>query len=166
MAALLGILVVLAMGALVFLGYSRGHVGGTAVALTIVFGLLPAFFLLVLGSALASVLLRDVVAPLQWGAGLSCSDAIRAGLGLVRQHAGAFALYLALKVAFGLALGVVLLVAGCLTCCLAWVPVVGQTLLQPLFFFERAWSLRFVRQLGCDVFPKAAPVDVSPAAGL
>jgi hypothetical protein len=33
--------------------------------------------------------------------------------------------------------------------------VVTQTFLQPLFFFERAWSLCLLRQLGHDLFAGA-----------
>jgi hypothetical protein len=29
--------------------------------------------------------------------------------------------------------------------------VVTQTVLQPLFFFERAWSLHLLRQMGYDL---------------
>jgi hypothetical protein len=85
---------------------------------------------------------------------------VRRGLGgriaragaLVRAHAGAFAVYVLLKLALGMLLGFAVLLAGCLTCCLAFLPVVSQTLLQPIFFFERAWSLFFLRRMGCDVF--------------
>jgi hypothetical protein len=48
----------------------------------------------------------------------------------------------------------VLLLVGCLTCCLVFIPIVTQTALQPLFFFERAWSLFFLRRLGHDVFAR------------
>lgn len=162
MLALLGVVLILACGALGVVGYSRGRLGGVTLAVTILLALLPALFVLVLGGALASVLLRDIVAPLQWRYGVSCGEGIQRALALVRAHAGAVALYVALKLAFGLVLGFLLVLAGCLTCCLGFLPVVAQTLLQPLFFFERAWSLRFVRQLGCDVFPAQSEPPPSP----
>jgi hypothetical protein len=71
-----------------------------------------------------------------------------------------------LKIAFSVVAGVVVLVAGCLTCCCAFLPIVGQTALQPLFYFERAWSLCFMRQLGHDVIRALPPVPgplVEPA---
>ena len=49
------------------------------------------------------------------------------------------------------------LLAGCLTCCCAFLPVLCQAVLQPLYFFERAWSLFLLRQLGVDVFTPANP---------
>ena len=38
-----------------------------------------------------------------------------------------------------------------MTLCCILLPVVTQTALQPLFFFERAWSLFFLRQMGHDL---------------
>jgi len=43
------------------------------------------------------------------------------------------------------------MIAACLTCCCVLLPVVMQTALQPLFYFERAWSLFLLRQLGYDL---------------
>jgi hypothetical protein len=71
--------------------------------------------------------------------------------GLVRAHPGAFAVYVLLKIAFSMVAGMLLMVAACLTCCCALLPVVMQTALQPLFYFERAWSLFLLRQLGYDL---------------
>ena len=44
----------------------------------------------------------------------------------------------------------------------ALVPVVTQSLLQPVFFFERAWSLYLLRQMGYDVV--TGPAATAPAA--
>ena len=45
----------------------------------------------------------------------------------------------------------VLLLAACFTLCCILLPVGTQTALQPLFFFERAWSLCLLRQMGYDL---------------
>ena len=60
------------------------------------------------------------------------------------------------KIVFGIASGILVLVAACLTCCCVLLPIVTQTALQPLFFFERAWSLFLLRQLGHDLIGPAA----------
>jgi hypothetical protein len=60
-----------------------------------------------------------------------------------------------LKIAFSMVAGIVIVVAACLTCCCALLPVVMQTALQPLFYFERAWSLFLLRQLGYDLVSAA-----------
>jgi len=59
--------------------------------------------------------------------------------------------YVLLKIAFSMLAGIVIVLAACLTCCCALLPVVMQTALQPLFYFERAWSLFLLRQLGYDL---------------
>ena len=71
-------------------------------------------------------------------------------------HPGVFVVYVLLKIVFGIASGILVLVAACLTCCCVLLPIVTQTALQPLFFFERAWSLFLLRQLGHDLIGPAA----------
>jgi hypothetical protein len=107
--------------------------------------------------------LRDFVAPLQVHSGLACGPAVRLFLSLLRMHPLAFVLYVLLKIVFGLVQGVVLLAAACLTCCCVLIPVVTQTALQPLFFFERAWSLYLLRRMGYDVLATlAGPAEPAP----
>ena len=88
--------------------------------------------------------------------GGSCGAAIDAFLVLLRAHGGTFAIYVLLKIVFALVMGIVVLVAACVTCCCALIPVVTQTVLQPAFYFERAWGLCLLRQLGYDLLPPAA----------
>jgi hypothetical protein len=70
---------------------------------------------------------------------------------LVTQHPGAFVIYLLLKMVFSVGVGLVIFVGGCLTCCVGFLPVVMQVLFQPLFYFERSWSLFVLRQMGYDL---------------
>jgi hypothetical protein len=113
--------------------------------------LVPVFCLLLLAGGLSAMALRDFVAPLQMFTGTSCGPAVRILIGLVRAHPVPFLLYVLLKVVFEVAQGVLLVLAACLTCCCILLPVVTQTALQPLFFFERAWSLYLLRQMGYDL---------------
>jgi hypothetical protein len=101
--------------------------------------------------ALASLALRDFVAPLQLATGLRCGQAARVLESLVTQHPGAFVIYLLLKLVFSVGFGVLIFVGGCLTCCIGFLPVVMQVLFQPLFYFERSWSLFVLRQMGYDL---------------
>ncbi len=134
--------------------------------------LVPLLLLLIVAAALLSVALRDFAAPIQMAAGVGCGAALRLVADLVRAHPLAFFLYLVLKVIFGIAQGMVLLVAACFTCCCILIPVVTQTFLQPLFFFERAWPLYLLRQMGYDLVtgPSAsaaiAPAPLHPTGGL
>jgi hypothetical protein len=127
--------------------------------------LVPALIVLLVGAALLSVALRDFVAPIQMAAGVGCGPAMRILWALVRAHPLAFFLYVVLKVVFSIAMGIVVFVGGCLTCCCLLIPVVTQTALQPLFYFERAWPLYLLRQMGHDLVsggPPAAPA-ITPA---
>jgi hypothetical protein len=110
---------------------------------------------LILLASLLSLLLRDFVAPLQWRLGLSCGQALPLGLRLVAEQPLTFLVYVLVKLAFALLAGLLAVLVGCLTCCLGFLPVVSQTLLQPLYYFERAWSLLLLRRLGHDVFAVA-----------
>lgn len=151
MVALASILLILAAGGLLVLQVQRGALdSGTGLAIGLVV-LLPLFLLLVLGLGLFSVLLRDFAAPLQWLHGFTCSEAVTASLGLVRGNVGGMVLYVLLKFVFAILLVTVGMLAGCLTCCIGFLPVVSQTILQPLHYFERGWSLHFLRRLGHDL---------------
>jgi hypothetical protein len=107
--------------------------------------------------ALAGLALRDFVAPLQLATGLPCGAAARLLESLVVAQPGAFVLYLLLKVLVVVASGLVVVIGGCLTCCFGFLPVVMQTVFQPLFHFERALSLMLLRQMGYDVAARLAP---------
>ncbi|HET7746885.1 MAG TPA: hypothetical protein VFM29_06265 [Vicinamibacteria bacterium] len=145
-AALLGIV---AAGAAVALT-ARGDGPGVAhVAFAVV--AMAALFLLVAAASFGSMALRDFVAPLQLATGTGCGPAVRLLLDLVRAHPVAFFLYILLKIVLGIVQGVVVLAAACLTCCVVLLPVVAQTVLQPVFYFERAWPIHLLKRLGHDV---------------
>jgi hypothetical protein len=90
-------------------------------------------------------------------AGVGCGAAARLFLDLVRARPGTFVVYVLLKIVFSVVAGVLMVVAACFTCCCALLPVVMQTALQPIFYFERAWPLFLLRQLGYDLFTETAP---------
>jgi len=151
-AAFLGaiaVMVAVAVGAALLIG--RGGVAGAGLGAIVLIVLVPVFFLLLLAGGVFAMALRDFVAPLQMFTGTSCGPAVRILAGLVRTHPVPFLLYVLLKVVFEVAQGVLIVCAACLTLCCILLPVVTQTALQPLFFFERAWSLFVLRQMGYDL---------------
>jgi hypothetical protein len=152
---LVGVLVLLVPTVLVALRLARGNVrAGPIVALAL---LLMAFAVLILGASLASLLLRDFVAPIQWQRQVACGQAVETLFELIRVEPVAFVVFVALKIVFSLALAIVALFVGCLTCCCGFLPVVQQTVLQPALYFERAWSLHLLRQLGFELIATPAP---------
>lgn len=140
-------------GLALFLTVGRSE-SGSAVLIASLFLLVPLFLLASLGAVLFSLALRDFVAPLQLATGTGCGPALRLLVALVKTHPVAFLLYVVLKIAFAVVQAVVVFVAACLTCCCVLIPVVTQTALQPLFYFERAWPLFLLRQMGYDVMPR------------
>lgn len=145
------LLLVLAIAATVFLTF-RGKAPAMAGGIVAIVGLGLLLLAVVLAAVLLSVVLRDFVAPLQVVSGRACGEAMRLFGALLRAHPGVFVVYLLLKIVFMIALAVVALVVGCCTCCFGFLPVVSQTILQPAFYFERAWPLYVLRQLGYDPF--------------
>jgi hypothetical protein len=158
---LAGVFIVLALGGVAVGGaiaVATGRVAGTGAWLAGA-AAAPVLLLLVLALpclALASVALRDFVAPLQLATGLPCADAARLLESLVLAHPGAFVVYLLLKIVLVVASGIVIALLGCLTCCIAFLPVVMQVVFQPLFFLERAFPVLLLRQLGHDVRARLA----------
>ncbi len=129
-------------------------------ALTIALGALPILFLFVLSLVVAGLLgmaLRDFVAPIQMARNLGAQDASAVFASMLSANPGLFIGYAILKFVGWIAIGIVMFMAMCLTCCIALFPLVNQTLFQPIYYAERAWSLKLLAQLGEDVFPKAAP---------
>jgi hypothetical protein len=126
--------------------------------------------LLVAGACLAaagllSLALRDFAAPIQWYEDVSCTEALRRVRGLVLREPLLFLVYVLLKAVFGLVVGTAGFALCCVTCCVGMMPVVFQTLLQPLFYFERRWSLELLHGMGYapPSVPSAPPTAVPPA---
>jgi hypothetical protein len=147
------------------LGVLNGRVNSSSGGLALL-ALIPIVVVLLLSApilALALVALRDFVAPLQMSTGLSCGSAAGLLETLITAQPGAFIVYALLKLLFVVLSAVVVAVVSCLTCCIGFLPLVRQTIFQPLYYFERAWPLFLLRQLGYDLpgrLPVAPPQGV------
>jgi predicted outer membrane lipoprotein len=152
LAGLFAILLAVGLAVSTVLAFASGRLAGTGGWL-LAAGMLPVFLLIALALpilALAALALRDFVAPLQMATGLPCGGAARLLESLVLAQPGAFVLYLLLKLLVVIATGIVIVIGGCLTCCVGFLPIVLQTLFQPLFHFERGISIRLLAQMGYD----------------
>jgi hypothetical protein len=111
--------------------------------------------------ALFSLFLRDFVAPIQLSRDASCGGALRLFVPLLRAHLGAFVIYVLLKIVYAMVVGMTVMTLTCVTCCMALcllvLPVVSQTVLQPLLYFERAWSLQLLAAMGHDLTRTLSP---------
>jgi len=163
-ALVIALAVMVLLAALAAFMIARGGAAGAALGAVVLILLVPALIAVLLAGGLGAVALRDFVAPLQIHLGVACRPAVRVLVGLVRAHPVPFVVYVILKIVFEMVRGFVLLAAACVTLCCVLLPVVTQTVLQPLFFFERAWSLFLLRQMGYDLIGEAVDeTAVGPA---
>jgi hypothetical protein len=130
----------------------RGFSSGNITAMVCVGLVLLAIIVI---AKLVSVTLRDFVAPVQLLRDVPCGTALQVVASELRANLGAVLLYLLLKLAYVMVVGVIVIALTCATCCLALcclvLPIVSQAILQPLFYFERAWSLQLAAAMGFDL---------------
>jgi len=130
------------------------------------------FFLFAIIFALIRKFTADFVVPILFLRGGGCLGAWKEFWGLLCDNLGQFTLYILFQIVIGMAIGVIVVFAILLTCCLAGclmiIPYIGTVLLLPVLIFKRAYSLYFFRQFGnaYDVFPPEPPATSRPPAGL
>jgi hypothetical protein len=112
-----------------------------------------------IGVLLFFVLMRDFVAPLQWYTGLSCGGALREFRKLLAAHPSTFVAWVLLKIVYAVVVGIAGMVVSCVLCCglltCCGLSPVLQIVMQPIFYFERRWSLELLHQLGYAPKPVA-----------
>lgn len=152
------VLIPLTMLAVVLLWPIMVDRGVVLPALMLFLGVLLLMFVTWVFLWLVSRLLTDFVIPVQYLRRVSCMEAWRQVLGLVRGAPGQFALYLLFRIVLALAIGAVLVALIFATCCIAGcimaIPYIGTVLILPVLVFERSYSLYYLAQLGpeYDVF--------------
>ncbi len=67
---------------------------------------------------------------------------------IVPGHVGALVLFFLLKLALYIATGAIAMFAGCMTCCIGFLPYLGTVVTLPLYVFHRCYSLCFLQQFG------------------
>lgn len=97
--------------------------------------------------------------------GGSAWDAARKVTALGGEHTADFLLYLCLRLALGLAIILVTILAGCLTCCIGFLPYLSSVITLPLSVFRVWYSVECFASLGpdCDVRTLSA---LPPPVGL
>ena len=122
---------------------------------------LALFITTVLLFFLLSSVLIDFVLPIQFMRRISCSEALKTVWNLIKSNPVVFLIYWVMKVIIGFVFSIITFIVCCLTCCCAALPVVGQTILQPLFVFNRSYPLFLLKQFG----PEFDPFDQNVHAG-
>jgi hypothetical protein len=137
-----------------------------------VVGLGLIFILAAILFALLHKFTTDFVVPIMFLRGKTCTAAWKEFFSLLSANAGRFALYVLFQIVLGMAIGMIVLFAILLTCCIAGclmvIPYIGTVLLLPVLIFKRAYSLYFFAQFGphYDVFPPAPPISPTNTSGL
>jgi hypothetical protein len=155
---------VLAVVATMFVAFVRaGGLGPEPVGWPAIAALLPFVLVLiplVVLAGLAGLVIDDVMVPIQWLRGCRAMAAWREARELIAANAGAFVLYVSMRVVLAVAIGVLSCIAVCVTCCLVALPYLGTVILLPLHVFGRTYSIHFLAQLG----PDYAPLGPRPVA--
>lgn len=128
--------------------------------------------LIIVPACCIGVFLTDFVVVLMRRNEITTTAAWGVFLRLFRSRPGPFILYLLLKLAFGMVVGMAVLLAGILTCCCGFIilaiPYIGTVAILPILAWERYWSIEFLRQFGPEYDLDAAAVPPSlpaPPAG-
>ncbi|MFO1458416.1 MAG: hypothetical protein U1G08_03340 [Verrucomicrobiota bacterium] len=115
--------------------------------------------------AVISKLTRDFVVPVMAMRTLSCRAAWGVFGSLMASDPVNFLMYFLFQILLWVGVGIALVAAVLLTCCIAAcflaIPYVGTVLLLPVFVFFRSYSLHFLAQYG----PEWNSLSVPPPAG-
>lgn len=124
-------------------------------------GLVLALVLVAIVLAIIRKFMVDFVVPIMFLRGESCLAAWREFGALLSANAGQFTLYILFQIVLSWAIGLMVLLAILLTCCIAGclmlLPFLGTVLLLPVLVFKRAYPLYYLAQYGpqYDVFPSS-----------
>ncbi len=117
--------------------------------------------------SIIAVLLEDFVVPTMYlrnAPVMSAWRIVRAEV--LAGNVGTIILYFLMKIVLAIAVGIIGIMATCLTCCLAAIPYLGTVILLPLFVFTRCYPVCFLEQLGPSwkFFPPDPPEPEAPQA--
>lgn len=168
MILMLPLLAFIAVDILRMVRQGEPDIGGvmTAVGLGLVLLMLSLVF------ALIHKFTMDFVVPIMFLRGGRCLSAWRELGGLLSAKPGQFALYILFQIVLAMAIGVIVLLAILVTCCIAGclmlLPFVGTVVLLPVLVFKRAYSLYYLAQFGpqYDVYPKPPIPPATQASSL
>ena len=154
----------LLVGTIIFLGigiFRHGYADLGSWMGVIAAGL--ALFALLCVAVIVGKLTRDLVVPIMFLRGGTCSEAWRELLALFAGRLSLLVVYILFQLVIGLTIGMAIVVIVIATCCLAGcllaIPYLGTVALLPVLVFQRAYSAIYLAQFGprYDVFPQPAP---------
>ena len=93
-----------------------------------------------------------------WKDGTSSREAWKKFWSVGKNFIGQIVLFFVLRIVFSMLAGVIGVVAGFVTCCLGFLPVLHQTVMAPYYVFERAWTLEILASMGPEFDVRSAGV--------
>ncbi len=106
------------------------------------------FFLTSLVISIVSVLQTCFVSPLMLRFDLPCLQAWGVFMSLLSGNVLAIIGFLLLRFLYSALAGIVMMLVGCVTCCIGLLPVISQTVMSPYYVFDRSMSLYMLQDLG------------------
>nr|WP_320133549.1 hypothetical protein [uncultured Holophaga sp.] len=122
--------------------------------------LLPLLLLGICFFSLYLMVLRDFGMPLMYLRGCAPGEAMRVfRRELLPGHLGTFVLFYLLKIGLGIGAGILVVMAGCLTCCIGFLPYLSSVLTLPVTVFFRCYALDLLAQIdeGWRLLPLQEP---------
>ncbi len=139
----------------------QGEPDVAGIMTAVVLGL--AFVMVAVLLAIIGKFMVDFVVPIMFLRGGTCLAAWSEFWILLSANIGKFTLYILFQIVLSWVIGLIVLLAILLTCCIAGclmlLPFFGTVLLLPVLVFKRAYPLFYLAQYGpqYDVFPVAPP---------
>lgn len=131
---------------------------GTEIPILVIIGLF--YIVIAFGLTFILFVFREFGIPLMFRNGLMAYPAFKEALQLTRLHFGTVFVFVLLRIALSLAVGVLSILVCCFTCCIGSLPYLGTVVLLPALIYVRCFSLDCLAQFGpqYDVWT----VDVPP----
>jgi hypothetical protein len=99
---------------------------------------------------LVNAMARNFVAPIMLKHGVGAREGWKRFWAVGRSQVGGIIVFYLMRLLVSLGAGIVGIIAGFLTCCLGFLPVLHQTLMAPYYVFERAWTLEVLASMSPD----------------
>jgi len=112
---------------------------------------------------LLKFLLRDFVVPIMFKRGLPALEAFRVFRhDILSGRVLPLVLFYLMAMVMGLAAAILVILATCMTCCIAALPYISSVIFLPVLVFFRCYSLCFLEQVGTEWRIIERPEDGSP----
>jgi hypothetical protein len=137
--------------------------GGVSLLLAMALGTI--FFAVIVILSYVEYFLHYFVVPIMYKHGVSTSDAWRIFLPVFQAHPGSFIVFGLFYLVVSIGMGLALLIAGLMTCCLGFIlmvlPYLGAVVTLPITVLARFMNLEFLAQFGDDftLLTPLTPVD-------